>query len=175
MTGSAGGSLMRTGGRRLKLLQLAFPELPNRWPGPAPPPPRGEERKPAKSNQHRMAQVDGSGTVNAPEEVPSVSRLDAVGEKKRVSGLPAGPRSPNIKSQRPPAVLPLRGQGLTGSSSTRTLLSVALKALIPLSPKGKIGRPASRHRTGRKPAGAIAMPHGEASSPVDDALPQVAA
>ena len=80
-----------------------------------------------------MAQVDGSGTVNAPNR-PSVSPL-MPSVKKRVIGSPVGPPLPNIKSQRPPAVLP--GPGLTGIVPSNVPV-VALKALILAFAEAKI-------------------------------------
>ena len=54
-----------------------------------------------------MAQVDGSGTVIAREQAIRLA-VDAVGEEEghRVA---VGPPPPNIRSQRPPGVLPGRG------------------------------------------------------------------
>ena len=138
-----------------------FPEVRRSADGGAPRTAQVSEPNPTNV----IAQVDGSGTVNAPNR-PSVSPL-MPSVKKRVDGSPLGPPPPNIRLQSPPGVLP--APGLTSIVPSNAPV-VALKALIWSATLGtKLKLPTSKSPPkAPKPAGATAMPHGEASSPVGD-------
>src|ERR1700728_591278 len=113
-----------------------------------------------------MAQVEGSGTaaVNDPNSPPVSPLMPSV--KKRVFGVPSLPLPPKTMDQRPPAVLPMLVPGLTSIEPTSASVT-GLNALITsATPETKLKLPTRRSPPNLpKLIGAMATPHGEASSP----------